>query len=191
MKKTKTNIEKLLNNLEKPKAVTIKYTVGDEEILVKAFSTIPFRKRAELIECISNLMFGMSENQNEINYQPQYSEFAIKYSIIRFYSDVVLPEDVDTIWLILDKTSLFDDICENIEDDLNVIYKQADELVDARKQYLIQHKDFNDLKDKVKDKVNEILNKFTNLDLDTILAEIPNMELGLSNNTDILPEIKD
>ena len=177
MKKTKTtNIEKLLNNLEKPKVVTIKYTVGDEEISFKAFPTIPFKKRAELIDCMASLVFGMSDDLKEINYQPQYREFAIKYSIARFYSDITFPEDVDTIWLILDKTSIFNDICENIEDDLETIYKQAFELIEARKEYLIHHKDFNDLKDKIKDRVKEILDKITNLDLDTILTRLTNLD---------------
>ena len=81
---------------------------------------------------------------------------------------------------------------KNIEDDLETIYKQAFELIEARKEYLIHHKDFNDLKDKIKDRVKEILDKITNLDLDTILTRLTNLdELDFSNISNILPKLDD
>lgn len=177
MKKSKiTDIAKIIKTIEKPEVKILEYGESEDKVTIETYPTIPFTKRSELIECIANLVFDMSDDKNIINYQPQYKELAKRYSVVRYYSNATFPTDIDSTWLILTKTGLYDDICKNITDDLDLIFEEAKELIKARKKYLIQHKDFDDFKAKISDAINEIVNKVSGFDFETILSQFPNLE---------------
>lgn len=177
MKKSKTtDIVNLIKTMEKPVAKIIEYGEGEDKVIIETYPTIPFTKRSELIQYIVNLVFDMSDDTSVINYQPQYKELAKRYAVVHFYSNATFPTNIDSMWLILTKTDIFSDVCKNIEDDLDLIFKEADELIEARKAYLIQHKDFDDLKAKISNAINEVTTKFEGFDIEKIMSQFPNLE---------------
>lgn len=102
------------------------YNEGTEdELKVVVVSAIPYTKRTVLISELVALNFaGDASHIND--YMPSALEFARKYTIVRYYSDLKLPTNLDELWLILNHTSIFQDIYDFVGNDIDKIFDEAD-----------------------------------------------------------------
>ena len=165
MKKTnKKEIRALIEAQSKGQKELIYNEGNSDEFKVKVVSAIPYTKRAGLIREIFELNFvGNGEHIDE--YMPSALEFARKYCIIKYYTDLQLPTNLDELWLVLNHTSIYRDVCEFVGEDVQVIFNEADKLIEAKLSYLSSKSDLNLLIKKITGVVEKFGDNLKDIDL--------------------------
>lgn len=194
-KATTVDATKIIKTLKTPELKKIKYEIEGEtlEILVKP--EIPFSQRTQVVKMFADFVFDRESSMDEetgkqisldyIDYQPFYQEFAFRYAILRGYTNIEFPTDIDTIWLILSKTDLYSKVVEIVGNDIAGIYSDGLDVIQTRKEYMIHHKDFNEFKDRLMSIVNGVSEAFKNIDVAKIMEQMPE-ELKGSQGKEIM-----
>lgn len=155
--------------VKKVKPVFLQY--GTDE--VKVTPLLPFGKRAEMINDIVGLVFGYDNNTIN-NYCPQYIKLAKRYVLVEYYTDYKLPQVLDDAWVILNYTSLYDDVLACLGDDIFDIFNEADEAIAARRGYLENKTDINALAEKLISGLENVGTQFSNIDLNSLMEILKN-----------------
>lgn len=147
MKKTKnasnksTQIKKFIEaQIKEPQVLT--YGEGEDRLEIKVYRMIPFSKRAEMVKEIIDTVF-MNDGTTVFDYSPEYLKLAHRYAVISYFTDFTLPKKVDDMWLILNYTTLYDDVVSIVGEDIQTIFNEANEGIIARRNYLSNKTDIN------------------------------------------------
>lgn len=156
----------------------LKYTIDEEtELIVKVHPVLPFSKRTELIRRIVDWAF-MNEGKTLNDYNPEFVEFSKRSNIISYFTDFEVPKRVNEAWLVLNYTSLYDDVIKIVGSDIEKILAEADEIIKVRVNYLERKTDFNDFFERIAKKIETYGEDFSGENLQKIvkLAEnLPNL----------------
>lgn len=162
------------------KPTTISYPISESDnIQVTVNPILPFAKRAEMVRAIAGIVF-INKGEHINDYMPEYTKLAKKIIIISYYTDFKLPKDVNDAWLVLNNTTLFDDVAKIIGKDVEEIFEEADELIEARKNYLINKTDLNSFLAKISEKMDSFGSQFTEQDLHSIMEMMGKLPQNLS-----------
>lgn len=162
------------------KPTTISYPNGEHgNIEIKVSPILPFAKRAEMVRAIAGIVF-INKGEHINDYMPEYTKLAKKITIISYYTDFKLPKDVNDAWLVLNNTTLFDDVAKIIGKDVEEIFEEADELIETRKNYLINKTDLNSFLAKISEKIDSFGSQFTEQDLRTVMKMMEKLPQDLS-----------
>ena len=162
------------------KPTTISYPIGEgDNIEIGVNPVLPFAKRAEMIRAIAGIVF-INKGEHINDYMPEYTKLAKKITIISYYTDFKLPKDVNDAWLVLNNTTLFDDVAKIIGKDVEEIFEEADELIEARKNYLINKTDLNSFLAKISEKIDTFGSQFTEQDLRAVMKMMEKLPQNLS-----------
>lgn len=156
----------------------LKYTIDEEtELIVKVHPVLPFSKRTELIRRIVDWAF-MNEGKTLNDYNPEFVEFSKRSNIISYFTDFEVPKRVNEAWLVLNYTSLYDDVIKIVGSDIERILAEADEIIKVRVNYLERKTDLNDFFERIAKKIETYGEDFSGENLQKIvkLAEnLPNL----------------
>lgn len=162
------------------KPTTISYPIGEgDNIEIVVNPVLPFAKRAEMVRAIAGIVF-INKGEHINDYMPEYTKLAKKITIISYYTDFKLPKDVNDAWLVLNNTTLFDDVAKIIGKDVEEIFEEADELIEARKNYLINKTDLNSFLAKISEKIDSFGSQFTEQDLRSVMKMMEKLPQNLS-----------
>lgn len=162
------------------KPTTISYPIGeDDNIEITVNPVLPFAKRAEMVRAIAGIVF-INKGEHINDYMPEYTKLAKKITIISYYTDFKLPKDVNDAWLVLNNTTLFDDVAKIIGKDVEEIFEEADELIEARKNYLINKTDLNSFLAKISEKIDSFGSQFTEQDLRAVMKMMEKLPQNVS-----------
>lgn len=162
------------------KPTTISYPIGEgDNIEIVVNPVLPFAKRAEMVRAIAGIVF-INKGEHINDYMPEYTKLAKKITIISYYTDFKLPKDVNDAWLVLNNTTLFDDVAKIIGKDVEEIFEEADELIEARKNYLINKTDLNSFLAKISEKIDSFGSQFTEQDLRSVMKMMEKLLQNLS-----------
>jgi hypothetical protein len=151
------------------KPQTISYPLEDgNELTVNVMPVLPFSKRAEMVRMIAGVVF-INNGEHINDYMPEYLKLAQKISVISYYTDFKLPADVNDAWLVLNSTTLFDDVIKIVGDDIADVFAEANKLISAKVSYLVNKTDLNSFLNKVTEKLNTFSSQFTEQDLSSIM----------------------
>lgn len=175
MKKTSKKALRTLVEAQSRGQKEIIYNEGTEdELKVVVVSAIPYTKRTALISELVALNFaGDASHIND--YMPSALEFARKYTIVRYYSDLKLPTNLDEIWLILNHTSIFQDIYDFVGNDIDKIFNEADKQIEAKLAYLANQSDLNLFLGNISKVVEKFGDTLKDVDIHKLISVLGNM----------------
>lgn len=181
---SKTQVSKKTNNVrgfiesQMVETQELKYKIGEtDELIVNVMPILPFTKRAEMVRTIASLVF-INDGKTIDDYMPEYIELSKRLNVISYFTDFKMPKDINDVWLVLNYTTLFDDVVKIVGTDVYNIFAEADELIKARKHYLENKTDLNMLFAKLMNKLDEFGTQFNENDIQTImkmLEKMPNL----------------
>lgn len=179
MKKTKnannTAQIKALVEASAPRVNELKYGEADNELIVKVYPVLPFTKRMEMVREIVDGVF-MDEKDSVNTYVPEFLSLLQKYTVIKFFTDLSLPTKLDDMWLVLNYTSIYDDVIKIVGfNDVNDIFEAANKAIDTYRQYLTTKSDFNSLMKKIGGALSDIESKIPQEDITAITSKIKDM----------------
>lgn len=175
MKKTnKKALIKLIESQSKGQT-TLVYNEGTEdEIRVNVVGVIPYSKRLALISELVALNFAGDASHID-DYMPSAWELARKLVIVRYYSDLKLPNDINDIWLVLNHTTIFHDICQFVGSDINDILSAADKQIKTKVDYLAHQSDLNIFLKKISGVIDQFGDSLKGVDLSKMISILENM----------------
>lgn len=152
----------------------LEYGDGDKKLNVTVNPMLPFTQRANLVRDIADMVF-MGERNTIDQYSPEYIKLAQRYNVIKYYTDFQLPEDVDTMWLVLNYTPLYQDVKQCVGSDLDDILKEADELIKTKRDYIVNKTDFTAFMEKISQSLDSLGTQFSSQDISKIVDVLKNM----------------
>lgn len=173
----KTNVVKafISSQIDEPKE--LKYDLGDAgKLVVKVMPVLPFVKRAEMVRMIASLVF-INEGKSINDYMPEYIELSKRLNVVSYFTDFKMPKDINDVWLVLNYTSLYDDVVKMVGVDIDRIFQEADALIESRRRYLENKTDLNTLFEKITGKLDEFSTQFDENDIQSmmkVIEKIPN-----------------
>lgn len=158
----------------------LKYGEHDEEFFVKVYPVLPFTKRMEMIREIINGVF-MDEKDSVSTYVPEFLALLQKYTVIKFYTNLPLPNDLNDMWLVLNYTTIYNDVVNIVgEKEINEIYDAANKAIDTYRQYLTTKTDINSLMNKIGGALSDFERKIPKEDITAITSKIKDLQKSSS-----------
>ena len=191
MKKSqKKAIRTLIENQSKGQK-ELTYNCGTEdELKVTVVSAIPYTKRMEMIEEIVSYNFSDEATGIE-GYMPAALEFAKRYIVLKYYTDLTFPDNIDEIWLLLNHTTIYNDVFTFVENDIREIYSAADKMISAKLAYLTQKSDLNLFLNKITSMIGKFNSSLENIDMEKLVKLLENLsQFSATDLVDAIFELK-
>ena len=155
---------------EEPVTLTYRDKECKEEIHIQVRKHISYVERLKLISEIAAYVFPVVDGIYDIsNYEPAQEEFAVRFTILSYFTDLKLPTDAKVLGDLVMNTSLYDDVEKLIGADyLADIILQADQIIDTNKELAIKNNTANLLLVKIGDIMGKIGDKFKDINIDEI-----------------------
>lgn len=184
----KTNLSKQIKSLieeSAPRKQELAYGEGDNKFVFGVYPVIRLADRTAMVGEIANGVFVDDDNTFRA-YHPELLEFMRKYTTLKFFTDLKLPKNVGELWIFLNYTPIYNDVVAIIGEELSEIFDAADELINTRRQYLVNKTDVNSLFKKIGDILKGFETKISKEDIDKILEGLK----GLPGNEPLQGAIK-
>ena len=163
------------------------YNSGTEnELKITVVSAIPHTKRTAMIMEIVSLNFA-NEIVDVDSYMPTALELSRRYAVLKYYTDLKFPSDIDELWLILNHTSIYDDVVEFVGVDIAKIFDEADKMISAKVAYLTHKSDLNLFLSKMTAVVEKFGASMEGVDMTKMLSVLGN--LSQFSSTDLVGAI--
>lgn len=108
---------------------------------VKVYAAIPYKERTAMVLGIVDFVFKGKDDVDQ--YTPSSLEFAKRYMTIKHYTDLEMPSDLDEAWLVLNHTTIYDDVVNFVGDDIQRVFEEASKSIEARVHYMENKTDMN------------------------------------------------
>lgn len=163
-----------------PKVTELKYGEGDKELTVKVYPVLPFMKRTEMVREIVDGVF-MDEKNTVNTYVPEFLTLLQKYTVIKYFTDLQLPTKLDDMWLVLNYTSIYEDVIKIVgKFEVKDIFDAANKAIDTYRQYLVSKTDMNSFMDKIGGVLKDFEGRIPQEDITAITSKIKDMPQGAS-----------
>lgn len=162
--------------LNSPKAVQKEYEVGDNKLSFMIYPYISFKDRMAMIADIVNYSFKEGVTTYD-GYFPEVTTFIKGYTLLKYFTDLELPDEVEYVWLVLN-TKIYDDVMEIAGKAADEIFITADKKIKAVRDYLVNKSDFNALIKTISDFGENIKDELKDFDLGSIAETIKKLPDG-------------
>lgn len=161
-----------------PKVKELRYGEGEKELVVKVYPVLPFMKRTEMVREIIDGVF--MDGKDSVNtYVPEFLTLLQKYAVIKYFTDLQLPTKLDDMWLVLNYTSLYDDVVQIVgKREIKDIFDAANKAIDTYRQYLVTKADMHSLMDKIGGVLKDFEGRIPQEDITEIVSKIKDMPKG-------------
>lgn len=161
-----------------PKVTELKYGEGEKELAIKVYPVLPFMKRTEMVREIIDGVF--MDGKDSVNtYVPEFLTLLQKYAVIKYFTDLQLPTKLDDMWLVLNYTSLYDDVVQIVgESEIKDIFDAANKAIDTYRQYLVSKTDMHSFMDKIGGVLKDFEGRIPQEDITEIVSKIKDMPKG-------------
>jgi hypothetical protein len=151
-----------------------RFGVGDAEFSIEIYSTIPISARMELVERVVSLVFSKTSGSTE-EYTPALTEFAKRYNIFSYYTNLVLPTNVDDAWLVLNDAHIYETILNEISEEAQTVLEEADLAIKTKIDYLTNKTDFTQLVEKITGVISSLVNELSGTDINQVFDIFKNL----------------
>ena len=161
-----------------PKVTELKYGEGEKELVVKVYPVLPFMKRTEMVREIIDGVF--MDGKDSVNtYVPEFLTLLQKYAVTKYFTDLQLPTKLDDMWLVLNYTSIYEDVIKIVgRFEVKDIFDAANKAIDTYRQYLVSKTDMNSLMDKIGGVLKDFEGRLPQEDITAITSKIKDMPKG-------------
>lgn len=159
---------------------TLEYGEGASKLTITVTSLLSLQRRVEMVRQIVDTVF--LDGNDIYAYAPEYEKFAKRYAVIQYFTDFELPKDLDTLWLVLNYTSLYDDVVSIIGKDVEDILSEADKRIETKRHYLENKTDLNRLMEKFTNSVGDIGTQVTPENFQEVLGLLKKLPSNLSSD---------
>lgn len=180
-------------NLHKKEKMTLPYKnkKGEDLFILTINPNITFAERTSMIDDICKIVFDGEDKYDIESYNPNLVNFAKKYVALMYFTDITMPEDLETVFELVMNTTLYDDMSTYVEPVLTSIFVDVDEAIRTYRNAGVYNYNFkmltkklsgffDNISEQFKDiDINEIKNmleKFKGLDTDNIISKIINLK---------------
>lgn len=152
----------------------LQYGEGEHSVKVRVKATLPFTQRMEMIRDIARMVFTDTGDSIDC-YVPAFVEFAKRYAAITYYTDAELPSEPNELWHILNNSPLYEQVSEIVREELEIIFRDAEETIRAKRDHLVGKTDILHLFDRM---LKTLENQFSGIEfgeIKDILKNLPKM----------------
>ena len=120
------------------------------------------------------------DGKDSVNtYVPEFLTLLQKYAVIKYFTDLQLPTKLDDMWLVLNYTSLYDDVVQIVgESEIKDIFDAANKAIDTYRQYLVSKTDMHSFMDKIGGVLKDFEGRIPQEDITEIVSKIKDMPKG-------------
>ncbi len=157
--------------------IRVLYKPNDEQegTYITIYPQIDIKTRMQAAERIAETVFPHDAESIE-EYAPATLQFEQRYEIVKAFTDFALPENVEDIWPILMYTSIYDTVVRYVgEWQVLEIFKDADCLIEARKENIVHKTEITKLLTAAADKFGEVASQFSKDDIQKLLDVVKQM----------------
>lgn len=171
---------KALVEASAPKTTELKYGDGDKELVVKVYPVLPFMKRTEMVREIVDGVF--MDGKDSVNtYVPEFLTLLQKYTVIKYFTDLQLPTKLDDMWLVLNYTSIYEDVVKIVgKFEVKDIFDAANKAIETYRQYLTSKTDMHSFMDRINGVLQDFEGKVPQEEMAEMLSKIKGMPQGSS-----------
>jgi len=188
MEKENRKIKALANLIvnSAPERKELRFGEGENELIVNVSFASSEGVMAQEIKMSVDFLF--QDDTTDMNsYMPAFTQFAQRYGILSCYTDIDIPHDLNTAWLIVMYTPIYESVSELLgEKIVGDFVSNFNKLVDARILEIAYATNWN----RMLDRIGGILEKLTKNLGDLDIEKTFGMLSGLSKNFDISSLIK-
>ncbi len=150
----------------------LEYGEGETLLQVRVNPLLPFSERAKMVRQIADMVF-VGDDQTVASYAPEYTKLAKTLAVIQFYTDFKLPKELNSAWLFINYTSLYDDTVDYVgTEEINAIFAEADMAINSRLRYLENKTDLNLLFSKILKGVEALGTQFENVNVNDLVETL-------------------
>ena len=166
----------LLMRTREAEVVALTMNVGGEDIVVNINISIPLYVRSQMVEDIASWNFV------EDMYVPYMNKFARRLAVLDYYTDLGVGEAMSAAdaYRLTQNDDLYWAVYEAIEDDVDEIFRDADELIEWYKQKLLRTKS-DELFDAAKDFVAGLESMLDGVAANTNTTSLPDILSALQH----------
>lgn len=147
----------------------LEYGEGETLLRVKVNPLLSFGERAKMVRQIVDMAF-VGDEQTVTSYAPEYIRLAKMFMVIQFYTDFKIPKDINSAWLFINYTSLYNDVVDYVgAEEINAIFTDADLAINSRLRYLENKTDLNLLFSKILKGVEGLGAQFENVNVNELI----------------------
>lgn len=171
-------------NLHKKEKMTLPYKnkKGEDLFILTINPNITFAERTSMIEDICKIVFDGEDRYDIETYNPHLVNFAKKYVALMYFTDIQMPEDLETVFELVMNTTLYDDMAVYVESALTSVYADVDEAIRTYRNTGIYNHNFKMLAKKLNGFFDKVSEQFKDIDMNEIMAMLENFK-GLDTNS--------
>ncbi len=170
----KSNAEQMKALVEScaPKVRELKYGEGENELKFNVYPVLPFGERTQMVKEIVDGVF-MDERNTVHTYAPEFLTLVKRHAVVSNFTDLSLPEKIEDVWLVLNFTTIYEDIVKVVgEKEIEDIFDAADKAIETYRQYLVNKTDVNSFMGKIGDAFKDFDAKVSKQDIAVMIEEI-------------------
>ena len=177
MKNKNTQVIKALVEETAPRLQELTYGEGDNQLVIKVYPVLPLVQRANMVKEIADGVF-VGDGKTINSYRPEMLEFLRKYATIAYFTDAKLPKNIESLWIFLNYTPVYNDVADLIGDELKEIFLAADSMIETRRQYLVRKTDINSFVKTLGDALKGLESKISKEDIDKVTETLKGLSGG-------------
>ena len=139
---------------------------------VNVNAMLPLKERASLIQSAADMVFA--EGADSIDgYMPAYKRFAVRYAIIRYFTDIELPSELEEVAQIVCYSDLFSRVTEAVcAKQICGIMEDINDLISARKEALIRQSITSKMLKSINGTVDKLGGQLKDIDIGALLETL-------------------
>jgi len=180
----KKDVIKEFINLHKKEKMTLPYKnkKGEDLFILTINPNITFAERTSMIDDICKIVFDGEDKYDIESYNPNLVNFAKKYVALMYFTDITMPEDLETVFELVMNTTLYDDMSTYVEPALTSIFADVDETIRTYRNTGIYNHNFKMLAKKLNVFFDKVSEQFKDIDMNEIMTMLENFK-GLDTNS--------
>lgn len=182
-KKTKNTATKITKALSSTNENIKSFYIGDGEDKIE----VHYKENLSLIEMTAmvNSVLGFvflitSEDDDDMEYHPEFTNFAIEHSVINYFTDVVLPANADKAHEFLRKTNIASIVRSYIPDAVEEMTNVSVAAIEYKKQQMLKKSKFDSLLNGITSLISSLNGYTENIKIEDIASQFPDLKEQLS-----------
>lgn len=142
---------------------------GEIQIEIEVKKRLTLFERADMVNSIVSMVWAQDENGVE-RFAPYLRKFAYNFNILNYFTNIVLPDDMDKVWEFVDNTDIAGMIIDFVGNGyIKNILREADEAIEYHKEEILKKSKLDAILDSFGGLMNSFGEKTENLDMNSLL----------------------